>query len=308
MLRGLANFLQKGVGTPFSPRSAAPAVSNACAPHGLCVNATANHPVSPRDQLRFAILLIDGDRPFCDAATDHLVGDGYRVEVVHRATDALDKALASDWHAIVLNVALPDLDGLHLLSILRRANNQTPVILVTDHANEAEEIAALESGADDYLPKDGSNRRLLARLQALLRRTGGLPDREIVVGELCITPELQQVVRGGCMVPLTPGEFAVLWSLARTPGQVKTRSQLFAELRHRQGDASYRTLDVQVSSLRRKLGDEPRRPRFIRTVHGAGYMLVDPNKQEAAPGCFRVGPAVGVSGAWRPTDRLNGFR
>ena len=225
---------------------------------------------------RANILLIDGDRNFCDAATDCLTASGYHVQVVHCGVDALDKARARSWHAIVLNVTLPDFHDLNLLRTLRQTSGRTPILVVTDRADEADEVATLESGADDYLPKGGSDRQLLARLHAVIRRGVGVPSLQIIIAELRIMPEAGLVTRDGRTVPLTPGEFAILWSLARTPGRAKTRSHLFSELRHRQQETSYRVLDTQVASLRRKLGDDPRRPRFIHTVHRVGYVLVHP--------------------------------
>ena len=233
------------------------------------------------------VLLIDDDRDLCALIGDYLAAFGYAVTAVHTGPEGVEHALAEPWQAIILDVMLPGMDGFEVLRRIRRESD-TPVLMLTARGDEADQIVGLEIGADDYLPKGSSTRQLLARLHAITRRaaaataTNGkpaVPDEaeEIVVAELCIKPGSHKVTLDGKKLLLTPGEFAILLSLARAKGRVKTRDHLLAEIRDREYEVFDRAIDVQVSALRRKLGDDPKSPRFIRTIRSAGYMLVDPN-------------------------------
>ena len=201
---------------------------------------------------------------------------------VARATDE------GPWQAIVLDVMLPGMDGFEVLKNIRKKSN-VPVLMLTARGDEADQIVGLEIGADDYLAKGSSTRQLVARLHAITRRAasaasggsqpggGGNEPTEIVVADLRIIPAAYKATLGGEGLVLTPGEFAILVSLARAKGRVKTRDHLLSEIRDREYEVFDRAIDVQVSALRRKLGDDPKNPRFIRTVRSAGYMLVDPD-------------------------------
>ena len=154
--------------------------------------------------------------------------------------------------------------------------------MLTARGDDADQIAGLEIGADDYLPKGSSTRQLLARLHAITRRaslagTGAVPSGEIVVADLRVNPAARTASIGAQPRTLTPGEFDMLLSLARAKGRVKTREALLSEIRDREWEVFDRAIDVQISALRKKLGDDPKSPRFIRTVRSAGYMLVDPD-------------------------------
>lgn len=229
--------------------------------------------------------MIDDDRDLCALIQDYLAAFGYAVSAAHTGPAGVEKALAEPWHAIILDVMLPGLDGFEVLRQIRRGSD-APVLMLTARGDEADQIVGLEIGADDYLPKGSSTRQLLARLHAITRRAAAAqavaasttaPSDEIVVAELRIHPGPRTVTLGGQPVTLTPGEFEILLSLARARGRVKTRDQLLAEIRDREYEVFDRAIDVQVSALRRKLGDDPKTPRFIRTVRSAGYMLVDPD-------------------------------
>ncbi len=231
------------------------------------------------------VLIIDDDRDFCALISDYLAAFGYTVSAAHTGPAGVDKALAERWEAIILDVMLPGCDGFEVLRRIRKSST-APVLMLTARGDEADQIVGLELGADDYLPKGSSTRQLLARLHAITRRvaaaggagTGdGAPLREVVVADLRISAESRRAALGGQTLVLTPGEFDILLSLAKAKGRVKTRDHLLAEIREREYEVFDRAIDVQISALRRKLGDDPKNPRFIRTVRSAGYMLVDPD-------------------------------
>ena len=232
------------------------------------------------------VLIIDDDRDFCALISDYLAAFGYAVTSAYTGPAGVDRAMAEPWEAIILDVMLPGFDGFEVLRRIRKFSG-APVLMLTARGDEADQIVGLELGADDYLPKGSSTRQLLARLHAITRRaaaavTGAAadavaPPKEIVVADLRISPEARKVTLGANTLGLTPGEFDILLSLARAKGRVKTRDHLLAEIREREYEVFDRAIDVQVSALRRKLGDDPKNPRFIRTVRSAGYMLVDPD-------------------------------
>ena len=229
------------------------------------------------------VLIIDDDRDFCTLIRDYLGAFGYTVAAAHTGPAGVEQALVQSWQAIILDVMLPGMDGFEVLGQIRRSCD-TPVLMLTARGDEADQIVGLEIGADDYLPKGSSTRQLLARLHAITRRaaaaaaqTAALPPEEIIIAELRVNSATRRAAVGDRALTLTPGEFDILLSLARAKGRVKTRDHLLAEIREREYEVFDRAIDVQVSALRRKLGDDPREPRFIRTVRSAGYMLVDPN-------------------------------
>jgi DNA-binding response OmpR family regulator len=208
---------------------------------------------------------------------------------VHNGPDGLDRARSGGFHAVILDVMLPGLDGFEVLKQLRRESD-VPVLMLTARGDEADRIVGLEIGADDYLPKTFSTRELLARLRAVTRRStragksvaSGEKDaavEELVVGALRVRLGSRTAVMGDEALVLTPVEFDLLASLARAKGRVKTREQLLDEIRERDFDVFDRSIDVHISALRKKLGDDPKEPHFIRTVRSAGYMMIDPGRE-----------------------------
>ncbi len=241
--------------------------------------ASSNPPAGPP---AIRVLLIDDDRKLCRLIHDYLKPMGYAVECAHSGPEGLERAAAGQFEAVILDVMLPGMDGFEVLKQLRRVSD-VPVLMLTSRGDEADRIVGLEIGADDYLPKTFSTRELLARLRAVTRRArgtakGGEPgeEPELVVGRLRINTASRVARLDEAPLALTPVEFDLLACLARARGRVKTREQLLEEIRDRDYDVYDRSIDVHISTLRRKLGDDPKEPRFIRTVRTAGYMLINP--------------------------------
>lgn len=239
---------------------------------------------TPPAQRGHPLLVIDDDRKLCRLIRDYLEPLGYAVEAAHTGPDGVARALEGPWHAVILDLMLPGLDGFEVLKRIR-ARSDVPVLMLTARGDEADRIVGLEIGADDYLPKTFSTRELLARLRAVTRRArsgsraGTDTPEELVAGPLRVIPDTRLATLGDEPLTLTPVEFDLLVSLVRAKGRVRTREKLLAECRERDYEVFDRSIDVHISALRRKLGDDPRQPRFIRTYRGAGYMLVEPGSE-----------------------------
>jgi two-component system, OmpR family, response regulator CpxR len=230
-----------------------------------------------------SILLVDDDVELCAVIRDYFAAHGYTIETVQNGCDALSKAFEQQYDLIILDVMMPVLDGFEVLRQLRR-KSAVPVIMLTARTEHEDRIAGLEAGADDYVPKPFALAELLARVRAVLRRTGSAPGQRadvILVGELRIHPETREVWNGTKPVQVTSLEFELLELLARSAGKVVSRDQIAAVIYHRKATPYERSIDVHMSHLRKKLGLK-RRP-MIKTIRGAGYMMVseDPDTSSA---------------------------
>lgn len=230
------------------------------------------------------LLVVDDDRKLAGLIRDYLTPMGYEVELRHNGPDGLAEALAMPYEAVILDVMMPGMDGFAVLRELRKKSD-VPVLMLTALGEEADRIVGLEIGADDYLPKTFSSRELLARLRAVTRRarsrvTGEDDLRELSAGELRLCEATHTVVLGQEALDLTTLEFAILAALLKSKGRVKTRERLIEEVSERRFDVFDRSIDVHVSSLRRKLGDDAKNPRFIRTIRGIGYTLHEPETSD----------------------------
>lgn len=238
------------------------------------------HSNPPQDADRQPILLIDDDRKLCRLIAGYLDPLGYAVTQAHTGPEGLALALAGHWHAILLDLMLPGMDGFEVLKRIRHSS-EVPVLMLTARGEEADRIVGLELGADDYLPKTFSSRELLARLRAVTRRIhrhiSVEEDTPIQIGVLHVHPGSRTAVLEDQALTLTPVEFDLLFSLAKAVGRVRTRENLLEEIRERNYEVFDRSIDVHISALRKKLGDDPKTPRFIRTVRAAGYSLIDPD-------------------------------
>jgi two-component system response regulator CpxR len=223
------------------------------------------------------ILVVDDDEKLCGLVRDYLETFGYTVTAAHNGLAGLDVALRGSFDAVILDVMMPGLDGFEFLKRLRQ-RSRVPVLMLTGLGDEADRIIGLETGADDYLPKTFSTRELLARLRAVLRRARPVAPTStaISVGDLTADPATRMATVGGVLLTLTPVEFDVLLSLVQGAGRIKTREQLLLEVADRDFEVFDRSIDVHISSLRRKLGDDAKSPRYIQTVRSAGYMLLKP--------------------------------
>jgi DNA-binding response OmpR family regulator len=229
------------------------------------------------------LLIVDDDRKLAGLIRDYLVPMGYEIELRHNGPDGLAEALAGSYEAVILDVMMPGMDGITVLRELRKQSD-VPVLMLTALGDEADRIVGLEIGADDYLPKTFSSRELLARLRAVTRRNRSRGHEEtlpeLVAGPLRLCEETHTVVLDDKPLDLTTIEFAILASLLKSRGRVKTRERLIEEVSERRFDIFDRSIDVHVSSLRRKLGDDAKNPRFIHTIRGIGYSLREPENPE----------------------------
>jgi DNA-binding response OmpR family regulator len=225
------------------------------------------------------VLVVDDDVKLCRLIREYLQPLGYQVSAAYTGPEGLDMALHGDFAALILDVMLPGMDGFDVLRRIRAASN-VPILMLSGRGEEPDRIVGLELGADDYLPKTFSTRELLARLRAVIRRSFivavGPSDRRsepVTVGELAVDPDSRTASVRGETVEFTAVEFDLLASLAKAAGRVKTREQLLLEVADRDFEAFDRSIDVHISSIRKKLGDDPKAPRFIVTVRSVGYMM-----------------------------------
>ncbi len=238
-------------------------------------------PSETASETRTRILIVDDDTKLCRLVRDYLEPLGYETVAAHTGTSGLALALNQPFAAVILDVMLPAMDGFSVLRQLR-AKSDVPVLMLTGRGEEADRIVGLEMGADDYLPKTFSTRELLARLRAVIRRSiqarahADKSHEKIVVGELQIEPEARTAVLAGETLQLTAIEFDLLAALARAAGRVKSREQLLLEVADRNFEVFDRSIDVHISSVRRKLHDDAKSPRIIVTIRSAGYMMRKP--------------------------------
>jgi DNA-binding response OmpR family regulator len=231
------------------------------------------------------VLVVDDDVKLCHLIRDYLEPLGYEVALAHNGPAGVELATRESFAALILDVMLPGYDGFQALRKIRNTSS-VPVLMLTGRGEEADRIVGLELGADDYLPKTFSTRELLARLRAVIRRsalsaaeTAPKPTDPTTVGDVTIDPEARTVMVSGQLLNLTAIEFDLLLTLARSAGRVKSREQLLLEVAERNFDVFDRSIDVHISSIRRKLGDDPKAPRYIVTIRSAGYMLKKPGAQ-----------------------------
>jgi two-component system phosphate regulon response regulator OmpR len=227
------------------------------------------------------ILIVDDDPGLRRLLERFLEEQGYRVRTVENI-EQMDRLLARElFQLLVLDLMLPGEDGLSACKRLREGNNQVPIIMLTAKGDEATRIQGLELGADDYLAKPFNPRELLARIKAVLRRqvtpVPGAPGSEeetVSFGEYQLSLATRELTKGDEVQMLTTGEFAVLKALVQHAREPLTRDKLMNLARGREWDALERSIDVQVSRLRRLIEPDPSKPRYIQTVWGVGYVFV----------------------------------
>jgi len=229
------------------------------------------------------ILVIDDDVELCSLVSEYLRPEGFQVECVHDGKSGLARAFAGDHLLAVLDVMLPGMNGFDVLRKIRDSS-RLPVLLLTARGEDVDRIVGLEIGADDYLPKPFNPRELVARIRAILRRTQSKGDAVvpdvIKVGDVELDPATRTVFHRGHPVELTSVEFSLLHVLLREAGRVVTRDALVDEVLGRKFSPFDRSIDMHVSKVRKKLGDDED---HIKTIRGAGYIfaLARPNKNGA---------------------------
>jgi two-component system response regulator CpxR len=225
------------------------------------------------------VLVIDDDVDLCELLTEYLAPEGFQAESVHNGEEGLQRACDGDYDLIVLDVMLPRINGFEVLRQLR-TKASTPVVMLTARGEEVDRIVGLEIGADDYLPKPFNPRELVARIRAILRRTGqergqavpNLLSKMVRVGDVEIDTGARLVFRSGERVDLTSVEFNLLEMLLSRAGQLVPREELIKTVLGRSPYPYDRSIDVHISRLRKKLGREVSGVERIKTIRSVGYL------------------------------------
>jgi len=223
------------------------------------------------------ILVVDDDVKTVDLVRLYLNRDGYRVITAYDGVEAMRMARENHPDLIVLDLMLPGIDGLEICRTLR-AESDVPIIMLTAMTTDQDRLTGLDLGADDYVTKPFSPRELAARVRAVLRRLPGERGPEnIEHGELTLDFLKHEAFLTGKPLNLTPVEFKLLGVLAKEPGRVFSRAQIIEKAFGYDFDSFDRTIDVHILNLRRKIEPDPRHPRYIKTVYGAGYKFLEVN-------------------------------
>ena len=221
------------------------------------------------------VVLIEDDERLAKLTTRYLESHGVLTQWVADGAEGLSETLRTRPDVVLLDLMLPTMDGLAICREIRQRCD-VPIIMVTAREEEADRVMGLELGADDYVSKPFSSRELLARIRAQVRRArgnAGPAAQRLEVGGLVIDAQAMRATLDGRVLGLTTYEFALLRALAENAGKVLVREQLLVLARGNAEEAFDRSIDVHVSRLRHKLGDDPKQPRLVKTVRGLGYML-----------------------------------
>jgi two-component system, OmpR family, response regulator RegX3 len=232
---------------------------------------------------RKRVLLVEDERSIAEPLADALKREGFEVHVAGTAAAGLETFAAHPPDLVLLDVMLPDGDGRDVLREIRQ-RSRTPVVMLTARGEEMDRVLGLELGADDYVTKPFSAAELVARMRAVLRRSSGEPALEaggaLGSGDVAMNLDTRSVTRAGEPVELTVKEFELLRVLLEHQGRLVKRDDLVSEVWDPNWFGSTKTLDVHVSSLRKKLGDDPASPRYIHTVRGVGFRFSSPDELE----------------------------
>ena len=232
------------------------------------------------------ILVIDDDIELCELLTDYLNSEGFEVDTVNHGEQGALRAVAEAYALVVLDVMLPGMNGFDVLRKIR-AVSRLPVIMLTARGDDIDRIVGLELGADDYLPKPFNPRELVARIRAIQRRTetaapgsagGAQQSRDVNVGDILLSSVNRSVKRNGEPIELTSVEFTLLELLLRQAGEVIRREDLVEKSLGRKLSPYDRSIDVHISSLRRKLGHVYENGERIKTIRGIGYLYALPER------------------------------
>ncbi|MFV1970667.1 MAG: response regulator transcription factor [Acidimicrobiia bacterium] len=223
-----------------------------------------------------SILIIEDEQRIRESLATRLSERGHDVETVARAIDGVERAVSGDFDVIVLDLGLPDLDGVEALRMIR-AVNQVPVVVATARDDESDIINVLDAGADDYVIKPFSADHLAARIRAVLRRTSDVSGEDtVVVAGLRLDLDAHEATLDDRKLELTARAFDLLAYLAIRPGKLISKRELLAEVWRQPYGGADKTVDVHISWLRKELGETAAEPRYIHTRRGVGIRLVDP--------------------------------
>jgi len=228
------------------------------------------------------LLVVDDDINLCDLVAKYLEAEGFEVHAVHSGSEGETAALEGSYELIVLDVMLPDKQGFEVLKQIR-AHGRSPVLMLTAKGDEFDRVLGLELGADDYLSKPFSPRELVARIGAILRRSGwqsegsnALRPPVIRSGDLELDPSARAVSRAGEVLHLTSAEYDILRLFIESPGQVLPREKLVERVLDRKFSPFDRSIDLHISNLRKKLGSHADGTERIRSIRGIGYLYTWP--------------------------------
>lgn len=231
------------------------------------------------------VLVVDDEQPIADILEFNLKKEGFQVECAYDGNEALEKVTAFNPDIVLLDIMLPFKDGMEVCREIRKTYDM-PIIMLTAKDSEIDKVLGLELGADDYVTKPFSNREVIARVKANLRRQQAAPEegstkqKEIIIGDLTVDPDAYQVLKRGDPVDLTHREFELVHYLARHIGQVMTREHLLQAVWGYDYFGDVRTVDVTVRRLREKVEDNPSYPLWIVTRRGVGYYLKYPDQEK----------------------------
>jgi DNA-binding response OmpR family regulator len=222
------------------------------------------------------ILFVEDDERLARLTARYLEGSGFLVSCVTTGPEAITATQQRQFDLVLLDLMLPGRDGMEVCRDLR-TRTDVPIIMLTARKDEVDRILGLDAGADDYVTKPFSSRELVSRIRAIVRRArgqAGPPLKPIRAGVITLDPASMRVAVSGKDVALTGYEFALLKALAERAGRALSREQLLDLAKGSADEAYDRSIDVQISRLRQKIGDDARQPRYLKTVRGKGYMLV----------------------------------
>lgn len=236
---------------------------------------------APNDQPR--IMIVEDDERLAQLSKDYLENNGMHVVVINDGVEAINRITSEKPDLVVLDLMLPGADGLEVCREVR-PDFQNPILMLTARTDDVDQVLGLEMGADDYVAKPVRPRVLLARIRALLRRQEQSPsggdegslhaNDRLTFGDLAIDNGAREVRLNSELVDLTSAEYDLLWLLASNAGKILTREEIFERLRGIEYDGQDRSIDVRVSRIRPKVGDDPMNPRRIKTVRSKGYLFV----------------------------------
>ncbi|WP_436887857.1 response regulator [Mammaliicoccus sciuri] len=232
------------------------------------------------------VLVVDDEQSIVTLLKYNIEQAGYQVIVAYDGVQALEKVNEEKPDLVVLDVMLPEKDGIEVCKTIRSDKNQVPILMLTAKDDEFDRVLGLELGADDYMTKPFSPREVVARVKAILRRVGQVEnknleeDEDIILGSIRIRPDFFEVYRNDELLELTPKEFELLLYLIERQGRVITREHMLNSVWNYEFAGDSRIVDVHISHLRDKLEENPKQPQFIKTVRGLGYKLERPKNND----------------------------